>query len=310
MPSALSTKRRECGEFSYGEFEMQVFFYLFLICLLVIWVERPYRLLPKALIIRKSPGEELEEWLKRFHWHNRHELNLQSLLPRYKFYSEVTEVLLNLARKLGGNYQDSLLFLREGLQLDRQFEKKIKEVLLGMWLQMGFMMLLTWVFITSALSLVEVKMKTTHLLLIFLWQTLGLILLPFISSFLRKKYFGDIGKLWKILFILKSMVKVPLSRTEVFSIAGVGELASIKQKSLIGIVTKLRDICQKCLKMGTSYEEETTYLMDELRFHEKWHFELFEKKLTMVKLALLSLFFLPSYLAFIFLLLGDLISLM
>src|SRR5690606_37649652 len=112
---------------------------------------------------------------------------------------------------------------------------------------------------------------------------LGFVFLPFISSFLRKRYFADIGKLWKILFILKSMVKVPLSRTEVLSLAGVGELALIKQKSLLTIVTKLREICQKCLKMGTSYEEEVTYLMDELRFQEKWHFELFEKKLTAVK---------------------------
>lgn len=289
---------------------MQLLVYLIIISLLVLWVERPGSLVPNALIIRKNPGEELEEWLKRFHWQHRQDLNLSSHLPRYKFYSEVTEILLNLARKLGGNYQDSLLFLREGLQLDQQFEKKIKEALLGTWFQMGFMMLLTWAFIIGALNLVEVKLKSSNLILIFLWQMLGLCMLPFICTFLRKKYFGDIGKLWKILFILKSLVKVPLSRTEVLGLAGVGELAIIKQKSLLSIVTKLREICQKCLKMGTSYEEEVTYLMEELRFQEKWHFELFEKKLTVVKLGLLSLFFLPSYLAFIFLLLGDLITLM
>ncbi len=289
---------------------MQLFFYVLLIMMLVLWIERPGAFISNSLIIRKNPGEELEDWLKKFHWQHRQDLNVSGQLPRYKFYSEVTEVLLNLARKLGGNYQESLLFLREGLQLDRQFEKKIKEALLGMWLQMGFMMLLTWVFIIGALHLVEVKMKPLNLFLIFAWQILGFVFLPFISSFLRKRYFADIGKLWKILFILKSMVKVPLSRTEVLSLAGVGELALIKQKSLLTIVTKLREICQKCLKMGTSYEEEVTYLMDELRFQEKWHFELFEKKLTAVKLGLLSLFFLPSYLAFIFLLLGDLITLM
>ena len=40
------------------------------------------------------------------------------------------------------------------------------------------------------------------------------------------------------------------------------------------------------------------------------YFELFEKRLMVVKLGLLSLFFLPAYLAFIFLLLGDLMALM
>ncbi len=289
---------------------MQLLFYMILIFILVVWVEKPGGFLSNTLIIRKCPGEELEDWLKKFHWQHRQDLGLPGLLPRYKFYSEVTEILLKLARKMGGNYQDSLLFLREGLQLDRQFEKKIKEAIFGMWLQMAFMMLLTWVFIIGALNLVEINMKAMNLILIFTWQILGLLCLPFLTSFLRKKYFSDIGKLWKILFILKSLVKVPLSRTEVLHLAGVGELAGIKQKSLLTLVSKLRETCQKCLKMGTSYEEEVTYLMEELRFQEKWHFELFEKKLTVVKLGLLSLFFLPSYLAFIFLLLGDLITLM
>lgn len=289
---------------------MHLLFYSILIFLLVVWVERPGSFFSNTLIIRKNPGEELEDWLKKFHWQHNKELSLPGLLPRYKFYSEVTEILLKLARKMGGNYQESLLFLREGLQLDRQFEKKIKEAILGMWFQMGFMMLLTWAFIIGALNLVEVNLEPIKLVLIFIWQILGLICLPFLSSLLRKKYFADIGKLWKILFILKALVKVPLSRTEVFSLAGLGDLAGIKQKSLLSLVTKLRETCQKCLKLGTSYEEEVTYLMEELRFQEKWHFELFEKKLTVIKLGLLSLFFLPSYLAFIFLLLGDLITLM
>ena len=62
--------------------------------------------------------------------------------------------------------------------------------------------------------------------------------------------------------------------------------------------------------MGGSYEEEVLTLMSELRFQEKWHFELFEKRLMVIKLGLMSIFFLPSYLAFIFLLLGDLLTLM
>ena len=73
---------------------------------------------------------------------------------------------------------------------------------------------------------------------------------------------------------------------------------------------KLKETCQKALKIGSSYDDEVKYLMEELRFQEKWHFELFEKRLTVIKLSLLSVFFLPSYLAFIFLLLGDLMATM
>jgi len=284
--------------------------YACLILILIYWIELPHALIPNSLIIRKRPADELEAWLKKFNWNNRQELKDLGHLPVYKFYTEVVEVLLNLARRMGGNYQDSLLFLREGLQVDRQFEKKIKEATMGMWLQMGLMMILTWTFILGALSLVDVKISLSKLFLIFLWQAIGLICMPFIISSLRKKYFGDIGKLWKMLFVLKSLVKVPLSRTEILTIAGIQELVQIKQKSLSIIVHKLKETCHQSLKLGTSYEDDVKYLMEELRFQEKWHFELFEKRLLVLKLGLLSIFFLPSYLAFIFLLLGDLMALM
>ncbi len=284
--------------------------YIGFIIILIYWIELPQSVLSNSLIIRKNPAEELDNWLKKFNFGNRQELSDPGKLPDYKFYTEVVEVLLQLARKMGGSYQEAILFLREGLQVDRQFEKKIREATLGMWLQMALMMVLTWTFIFAALSLVEVKVSSIKLMMIFSWQAAGLSALPFLMKYFRQKYFGDIGKIWKMLFVLRSLVKVPLSRTEVLTIAGVQELNSIKQKSLLTLVTKLKESCQKTLKVGTSYEEDVKYLMEELRFQEKWHFELFEKRLTVIKLALLSLFFLPSYLAFIFLLLGDLMALM
>lgn len=289
---------------------MSYAFYFVLVLGLCYWIDQPYIFLPNSLIIRKNPADDLDSWLKSFNWGCRQDLSDLGRLPSYKFYTEVVEVLLHLARKMGGNYQESILFLREGLQSDRQFEKKIKEATLGMYLQMAFIMLLTWAFIIGALSLVDVQVKTFHLVMIFLWQMIGLGMLPFTLSQLRTKYFGDIGKLWKMFYILKALMKVPLSRTEVLTFAGVQELVSIKQKSLQELTGKLKEMCQKTLKLGTSYEEDLKYLMEELRFQEKWHFELFEKRLTVIKLVLLSVFFLPSYLAFIFLLLGDLMALM
>ncbi len=275
---------------------------------LIYWVEAPTPYLSNSLIKRKDPASELEEWLKKFHWGNRQNLGPQGALPVYKFYSEVVEVILNLARKMGGSYQDSLLFLREGLISDRQFEKKLREVNLGTWLQMGLMVGLTWLFILGSLSLTDIKLPFLKLLLIAGWQGLGLVCLPVLLSYYRKKYFGDIGRLWKMLYVLNSLGKVPIARSETLGLAGVRDLTLVKQKSLQHIVEKLRSTCERVLKIGGSYEEEIKSLMEELRFQEKWHFELFEKRLTVVKLGILSLFLLPSYLMFIFLLLGDLMA--
>lgn len=281
-----------------------------LIFALVLWVEHPQLLLVNSLNIRVHPAEALEDWLKKFNWGNRSEISEKTALPRYKFYTDVVEVLLSLARRMGGNYQDSLLFLRQGLQSDRQFEKKLKEIILGTWLQMGMMMFLTWAFIVGALLIVDIQVASAKLLLIFLWQSIGLSLLPFMINKYRRHFFADIGKMWKMLYVLNSLARVPLSRTEILQMADVQELKNIQQKNLLHLVEKLKQTCKQALKQGGSYEEEVRSLMEELRFQEKWHFELFEKRLTVIKLVLLSLFFLPSYLAFIFLLIGDLMTLM
>lgn len=289
---------------------MSWIFYIALIIFLIYWIESPALVGTNLLIMRPNQGELLENWLKKFHWGNRAEIQEKSSLPKYKFYSDVIEVLLSLARRMGGNYQDALLFLREGLQSDRQFEKKLREIILGTWMQMLLMMTLTWAFIIGSLQIVDVRVSLIKLFFILTWQCLGLISLPLLIKYFRQKYFCDIGILWKILFILKSLSKVPLARSEVLSMAGVADLKQIKQKSLGHIVEKLKSTCQKALQVGGAYEEEIHYLMNELRFQEKWHFELFEKKLAVVKLGLLAFFFLPSYLAFIFLLLGELLTLM
>jgi hypothetical protein len=285
-------------------------FYLMIVVCLVLWVDGGLVLKTNSIMLRPNPAESLEEWLKRFSFKQKGEVQNQGQLPIYKFYTEVIEILLNLSRKMGGNYQDSLLYLREGLQNDRQFEKKLKEMILGTWMQMGMMMVLTWGFIIASLFIVEIKVAAWKLIGIFCWQTVGMGLLPLLLKRLRTRFFADIGRLWKMLYVLNSLVRVPLARSEVMGLAGIVDLALIKQKNLASLVEKLRGTCERALKLGGSYEEDVRSLMDELRFQEKWSFELFEKRLTVIKLALISLFFLPSYLGFIFLLLGDLLSTM
>jgi hypothetical protein len=284
--------------------------YLGLISFLVLWLDGSSMAAGNILITKRNPSEDLENWLKKFHWDRKQEPSASGSLPSYKFYSEVVEILLSLARKMGGSYQDSLLFLRAGLQADRQFEKKMREIVFSCWLQMGIIVAITWGFIFGALFIVDVKISIFKLIAIALWQLLGIFALPFLLNFYRLKYFSDIGKIWKILYILNSLVKVPLSRTEVLTMAGVGILKDIKQKSLSHIVERLKQTCQRTLQFGGSYEEDVSSLMEELRFQEKWHFELFEKRLMVIKLGLMAIFFLPSYLAFIFLLLNDLLALM
>jgi hypothetical protein len=289
---------------------LSVTLYMVLLSSLLIWVLYPSAIFSNRLIIRPNPAEDLEHWLKKFNWGQRSELHSQPTLPQYKFYTEILEIILGLARKVGGSYQDSLLFLRQGLQSDRQFEKKLRENILGAWVQMILMVVLTWLFIFCALTITNLSIDSFKLLGIAIWQAAGLMLLPYAVGFFRRRLFGDIGKLWKMLYVLQCLVKVPLPRSDVLTAAGVTALKEIRQKNLAHLVEKLKQTCQRTLQQGLSYEEDVQAMMEELRFQEKWHFELFEKRMTMVKLGLMAIFFLPSYLVFMFLLLGDLMQVM
>jgi hypothetical protein len=289
---------------------MMICIYLAFLVVMLYWLGLETRYEFNLLKFRDHSGPHLEDWLKRFNW-DRSSLSQDcGELPHYKFYTEIVEILLSLARKMGGRYQEPLLFLRQGLQADLQSEKKIKELYLGTTLQIGLMVMITWGFILGASFLVEIKMKGALLLGIMIWQLIGVISLPWIIRYCRKILFQDIGKLWKVLFVLKSLSKVPLSRTEILKISGAGDLEKITQKNLGPLVEKLLFICQKSREQGINSDEELSALMKELRFIENWHFELFEKRLVTVKLCLMAFFFLPSYLAFIFNLLGDLLALM
>lgn len=284
-----------------------ILIYIASVFILVYWVENDMRLSSKLLNFNKSDAYQLEDWLKKFNW-NKQELSISFKLPQYKFYSSVIEILLELARKKGGKFNEGLLFLRTGLQNDIQFEKRVKEILKGVWLQMSLMFVMTWIFILSCIEMTKIDFSTSSLIGILMWQMLALMVLFLVLKWLRRYYFHDIGKMWKIMHILKSLGHAPLARSEIYQLAGLSDLNTLTQKNLLPLSEKLQETCTQALKIGGNYFDEINSLMEELRFQEKWHFELFEKRLSALKLSLLSLFFLPSYLFFIFLLMEKLVK--
>ena len=252
----------------------------------------------------------LDEWLKKFTWGRTVELKGDFKIPKYKFYSDIIELVLDCARRFGGIYEENLLRIREGLEADHQFEVKCKDLVRGTWWQICIMFLITWAFIICSLSILQMPVPYSKLILLILWQIFGMILLPWIIFKIRKFYFSDVGILWKSLFMLKALVSVPISRSEVFLHAELFKLKNIKNKRLASLIEHIFDCCQRALRQGGSYEEEVNKIMKDLRFEENRIYGLFEKKLMVLKLAILSIFFLPTYLAFIYIILSDFISLM
>jgi hypothetical protein len=282
--------------------------YICLILLLSYWLAMPAREEAKKMV--PTGAYALDDWLKKFSWGRGVELRADFKIPPYKFYSEIVELVLDIARRFGGVYEENLHKLREGLEADHQFEVKCKDLIKGAWWQICIMFLITWAFIVSSLSILQMPIPFQKLALLISWQLVGMIALPWIIHRARRYYFGDVGVLWKTLFMLKALVSVPLSRSEIFLHAELFKLKDIKNKRLKSVIDHILDCCQRALREGGSYEDEVNKIAKDLRFEENRIYGLFEKRLVVLKLAILSIFFLPTYLAFIYIILSDFITLM
>ena len=281
---------------------LSVSIYIFWLVGLFYWLKKsPSTQKPSAK--KLSPGEELFDWLKKFNWDRRDQPKGQ--LPQYKFFSPLINLLLEMSRRFGGQYKEALLSVKESLNQDLQFEKKLKEFIWGSYFQKVAIFSMSWGFIFFAQHLTAVSLSAQVYLGILGWQLIGLVLLPIMLKVLKKHYFSGLGQLWLSVYVLKALASVSLSRSEIFKIAKIYELGDIKHKNLENIVMKLQGSCELSLKQGGSYLKDVEELIGECRFIEKWHIELFEKRLNALKLLILSLFFLPSYLAFIYFLMNS-----
>jgi len=291
-------------------YQMKIFLYALFLIFASFWLLTSKRSKSATKLSLDEAGAELDRWIKNFEWGSKSFNGEQIRLINYKFYSQLIEQILNFSRKYGGQYQEGFLFLREGLRLDQQFEKKMKEIKLSSYFQILLIFTITWSFVLTVSYSANLRLSWNNYLGILCWQSLGLVQFPFWIKFLRKRYFHDIGLFWKILYSLRSLSNVPLARSEIFRLSELFRIEEIKQNSLIHLVQKLKRICEDTLKKGHPYDQEVKGIMEELRFIEKWHCELFEKKMGALKLLILSVFFLPSYLVFIFFILQHLMRLM
>jgi hypothetical protein len=273
---------------------MNMIFYFVFILLLAIWALRP----EKSVVSLAQSGQGLEEWLKKFHWSGP-ALHSKIELPRYKFFSELVEMLLSLARQWGAQYQQVFMVLREILHQDLQFEKQLKEFLTGCWFQMVFIVLMSWLFIVLGTTWVEIPFPLKY-------RGLGMILFYFGIRQLKKKYLSALGAYWRSLICLRSLAETALSRSEVVRLSQLKTLDGYVGLEWQDFKIKVQHLGQWMLSSGQSPVKEIGYLMDELRFLEKHQIQKFQKMSHVLKFGILIVFFIPAYFAFLFIIFSNL----
>ncbi|MFY7992864.1 MAG: hypothetical protein ACOVP4_06210 [Bacteriovoracaceae bacterium] len=280
---------------------MSIVFYLILILLLAIWALRP----EKPVISLTESGNGLEDWLKKFHWSGP-ALQTKIELPRYKFFSDLVEMLLSQARQWGAQYQQVFITLREILHQDLQFEKQLKEFVQGCWFQMGLIVVMSWLFIILGTMWVEIKFPLKYKIMIGFWQALGMMSFFFGIRQLKTRYLSALGAFWKSLICLRSLAETALPRSEVVRLSQIKSLDQYSNHEWNDFKHKVQHLGQWMLSSGQSPVKEIGYLMEELRFLEKHQMAQFQKMSHALKFAILVIFFIPAYFAFLFIIFSNL----
>ena len=220
-----------------------------------------------------------------------------SVVPKYKFYSNVIEELLRFRNSYGAEIRTSLKEIRGALSLELKEVKKVKELMQGGYFQYLFMSCFIWCFAISSESLLEVKLSFEGIALIAVWQALGFALLVLLVQKYYQILFKPFDAYFMQLYRLKTMLRASRPLDDIVKIVGSSKEKTYFRDIDIRVALLFKEIKQK----GMIDLKEVDYLLLELWDQFELQFDRLSSRLTILKLASLVLFVLPSFFVLIFL---------
>lgn len=217
----------------------------------------------------------------------------QSEVPRYKFYSQIVEELIEHRSRFGSEIKVSLQEIRKSLSIELRENKKIKEAMVGGYFQYLTMAAFIWGFVFAAQNLIEMNLAIHSLTLILLWQGGGLGLLILIIKKRQKALFDPFDNYFMYLYRFKTMLRTSRPLDEVLKSINLGLDNNKKDFKLVN--DRVHFLCLQIKKKGVIELSEIDYLILELWDHFELQFNKFSANISALKLASLVIFVLPSF---------------
>ena len=221
-------------------------------------------------------------------------------LPQYKFYTALSERVLDYARRFGSPLRTTILELREALGKDLSFESKIRKELWGGIAQFVLVASVTWLFVFISVSLLELHLALGTVLLMLFLQGVGTFSYFLLFYFCRQKkfrYFAQIfSSFYGLLILAEAGLSVRLSLQE----SGVLDTLSLKDKRFLFLFSRGRDLLERWQTKGVPLKGELKELLVQARSLEEEAFVAFLKALGVGKFLILCLGFLSAYFIYLF----------
>lgn len=226
-------------------------------------------------------------------------------LVQYKFFTGLVEELLVEFKRAGANIFDHLKDVRRGLMNDLAQEKKLHAELQGALIEMAMIGAISAAFGASIRFFAQVELSWWIYAGVWGWQALGVVVFVICQRRLKSKIFGPFDAYFRALAKLDLYVRI--NRPINFITQRIGIENCLLQKRLKHVRKRLEQVLFS-LKNGNYDFRLTQELIDECWFTYELAKEEFLTHAKRLKLMVVTIFFLMSYLFLFYALIASMMS--
>ncbi len=281
---------------------MKTLAYYFLVLFLGFWGTELYR-----AFFQTSETPLIDAHLSYLRWWKCHypfDLSLKHLksLPKYRFYTDLMNRLLNLQRTYGKSPENSFGDLRKALMKQRNFHLKYLSINRTAFLQFFVMGLLVWIMVILSSYSLAWKPPTGLIIIIVVLQTMGLLLYRWLSKVVDHRLFKSYNAMLYQSTQFLCLYQSGLPYQKVLEMSQITKVPFEKE-----LKSELDSMLNRWQKHGQRIEEDIQELIDQIWAALYLTFEQFLQFMALLRLFTLVFFFLSSYFCYLAYLMNSLI---
>lgn len=221
--------------------------------------------------------------------------------PRYKYFTKLMERILKITKIYGVSWHLAGETFRNILASDLKWERKIQQEFKSGLFQVFCLVFFIWIFIImSQKSLPEYNDMTKFKTFILVYQLMGLFIYVKMANHLRFNIFKSFEGLAFSVQTLRSLLVVGINFKKLIELSKFAELNQKFKNPLAHIFERLELSVKFWKEQGISPKEELDRLLLELSFAQEIILGQLAQKLMVLKFFVMSIFFLGSYLLYLF----------
>jgi len=215
-------------------------------------------------------------------------------LPKYKYFTKIIEDLIRNTRLYGTPIQATLIEIKTALSKDIVFEKKISSSIGGGLYQMVLVATIGFLFLYITKLQLNLIFPITDLVNIVIFQLVGIILFVSLSYKLKVYHFAKLEHYIQTLYIIRSLNQANIPISKVYNKVCIDSLS--ENKKLKPFKDRVLSILESIKNYGELGSENFEITINELWQSSEFQFDLFLSHLAALKLIVLVVFFLGSFL--------------